>query len=288
LVFAGLVGSVAAGCGTSGASNQVGSLPNGNGGGTAPYTNVPTSAATAAPFSIKPVLIDSGAEETPGPTASPSATPANTYKGILGTSATDAPNTTTQPAADPLPPSAPPDAPKYPVGDGSHIVTFKGNGLTQQTFQFSKVVPDLVYQVAASSPAGAAPTFFTDSTIVAHLAYVPSTATPPGTLASVAIEIAGSNAAGSFDVRVTCTSVPLPAVAITPASFTKITCPKFPALAAIANTVGPNPVLPGSVLGYDPVAAFSPKLNILLLYTAPVPTTSTGNVLGISDIYATQ
>jgi hypothetical protein len=284
LVLAGLVGAVAAGCGTSGSSQQIGALPNGNGGGSAPYTNVPASSTTAAPFSVKPVLIDSGYEfaATPAPSASPAPTPAYVYKGVLGTTVVDAVSSA-QPAPDVLPSSAPSGSPALPAGIGSHQLTFAAGGLPQVFLQYQKTVPDLIYNKNSSAPAGAAPAYFDYSTIVLHLAYAPSTATPPGTLASVAVEVSGSDTAGSFDVRVACTGTP----GVAPA-FGVLTCPKFPALGAIANTTGPNPVLPGATLGFDPAAAFAPKLTIVLNYTAPVPTTSTGNVMFVSDVYATQ
>jgi hypothetical protein len=284
LLFAGVVGAVAAGCGTNGASQQTGALPNGNGGGTAPYVNAPAASATAAPYSVKPLLIDNGYEfsATPAASASPAPTPAYVYKGALGTSVSDV-QVASAPSPDVLPTAAPAGSPTYPPSSFSHQLTFSGGGLAQVVFQFSKTVPDLVYEATPSAPTGAPESFLDYSTIVLHLAYAPSVATPPGTLSSVAVEITGSNAAGTFDVRVSCTGTP----GVAPA-FTRISCPKFPALNAVSNTVGPNPVLPGSLLGYDPVAAFAPKLNIVLNYTAPVPSTSTGNVMLVSDIYATQ
>jgi hypothetical protein len=284
LVLAGLVGAAAAGCGSTGSSQQFGALPNGNGGGGAPYTGNPTSTTTAAPFSIKPILIDSGYEfaATPAPSASPAPTPAFVYKGALGTTVTDV-QATAQPAPDVLPSSAPSGSPAYPAGVGSHLLTFSGGGIPQVAFALQKTVPDLVYNANSKAPTGSPPAYYDFSTIVLHLAYAPSTATPPGTLSSVAVEITGSDAAGTFDVRVTCSGTPGTAPA-----FAALTCAKFPALNAVSNTTGPNPLLPGSLLGYDPVAAFAPKFNIVFNYAAPVPATSTGNVVYVSDIYATQ
>ncbi len=284
LVLTGLVGAAAAGCSTNGSSQQIGALPNGNGGGSVPTVGGPSSSTTPAPFSIKPALIDSGYgyAATPSPSASPAPTPVNVYKGVLGTTVTETESTST-PTPDTLPTNAPAGSPTYPGPVGSHLLTFSGGGLAQVAFQFSKTPPDLVFQTNSSAPTGATQAFYSFSTIVLHLAYAPSTAAPPGPLASVAVEITGSDAAGSFDVRVPCTGTPG-----TVPAFAKLTCSKFPTLSSVSNVTGPNPILPGSLAGYDPVAAFAPKFNIVLNYASPVPTTSTGNVLYVSDVYATQ
>jgi hypothetical protein len=288
LVFIGLVSAVVAGCGISGGGSPSGALPNGNGGGSQQYTNNPTSTKTATPLFANPVVIDNGAEVTPAPVPSanpPTPTPAPilyTYKVVLGGSSKDTPLSGGV-GASPYPTGGPSTAPSfYPSTEAEHLVTFSGGGLTQIVAQYSRVLPSLVYNFDSTAPTGTTPTYFDYSTIVMYLAYVPSTTVPPGTLVSVSAEITGSDAAGSFDVRIPCTGTPgTTAVA-------RLSCGPLPALGAVSNTVGPNELLPGSLLGFDPVSAFSPKFNIVLNYSTPVPTTSTGNQLFITNVYALQ
>jgi hypothetical protein len=289
LFFVALAGGVIAGCSIAGSSQSNGSLPNGNGGGSVPTTNNPgASTKTAPPLTENPVQIDNGTEETPSPVPSGSkATPGpvlNVYKAILGATSSDT-NVSGGVGPSPYPTGGPATAPTdYPSSSFSHVVTFTGSGTSQVVLQFSKTLPSLTYVYNSTAPTGSTPTSFAYSSLVLYLIYIPSTTAPPGTLASVSAEISGSDAAGSFDVRVPCKGTP----GDTTAAFGRLACGPLPALGAIANTAGPNPVLPGSVLGYDPVTAFAPKFSVVLNYTTPVPTTSTGNVLDITNVYALQ
>ena len=289
LFLAGLVGAVIAGCGTSG-SSQLSGLPNGNGGGSAPYTNNPTSTKTATPLFANPVVIDNGTEITatpgPTPTGSATATPApavNVYKAILGSTSSDV-GIAGGVGASPYPTGGPSYAPvNYPSTTVAHQVSFGGGGSQQVILQFAKTVPNLTYHYNSTAPTGTTPAYYDYSTVVAYLEYVPSATAPPGALASVSLEVTGSDAAGSFDVRVPC-SGGIPSAT----AFTRLSCGPLPALGAVANTVGPNPILPGSLLGFDPTSTFTPRLSFVLNYTLPVATTSTGNVLDITNVYALQ
>jgi hypothetical protein len=291
LVFTGLVGLAGfavAGCGTNGASSSIASLPNSNGGGAAPTTNLPTSSTTPAPLTANPVQIDNGTEygtaatPTPVPTgATPLPSPA-IYKGILGTSASEVQLAGTSGGA-PYPTGGPPTAPlTYPKGIAEHQVTFGGGNTAQVFLQLQKIIPSLVYNMNSTSPTGAAPTYFAYSTIVMYLTYAPSVTTPPPALSSVSAEISGSDTAGSFDVRVSCTGTPGTGV---PAP---VTCGPLPALNAVSNVTGPSPVLPGSLLAFDPATNLSPKFTIVLNYSNVVLSSEKGNVLDVGDVYATQ
>jgi hypothetical protein len=289
LFFVALAGGVVAGCSIAGSSQSNGSLPNGNGGGSAPTTNNPgASTKTAPPLFANPVQIDNGTEETPSPVPSGStATPGpvlNVYKAILGATSSDK-DLSGGVGPSPYPTGGPATAPTdYPSSSDSHMVTFTGSGTSQVVLQFSKTLPSLTYQYNSTAPTGSTPTSFAYSSLVMYLIYIPSTTTAPGTLSSVSAEITGSDTAGSFDVRVPCKGTP----GATTAAFGRLACGPFPALGAVSNTVGPNPILPGSLLGYDPVTAFAPKFSVVLNYSAPVPTTSTGNILDITNVYALQ
>jgi hypothetical protein len=248
---------------------------------------LPTPVATAAPFTVKPLLLDNGTEinpATPAPKGTP--VPPFVYKEIQSvgpeSSETQSPlNSTT----DPLPSGAPASAPTNPAEPvaGSHLVTFSGSGSQNVTLQFSKTLPDLVYQHNSGIP-GQTAGFFTYSTLVFHLALLPGTVAPLGTLTNVAADITGSETGvGAFDVRVQCTGLPGAAPA-----FEKIVCPKIPALGSSSNTSGPNPVIPGAGAAFDPVAAFSPKLSIVLYFSGITDTASVGNELYIDNVYVTQ
>jgi len=280
LTFAGLVGAAVAGCGTNSTAPPVGALPNGTGGGSSPVT-LPASSVTPAPFSIKPLLLDSGAEPSP----SPSATATDVWKPILtnapGSTSSDAPSTT-QSTQDPPASGAPSSAPTNPPQTaGSHDVTFAGSGSQQVILQFQKTLPDLVYSFNNPTP-GSLPGNFSYSTIVIHLAYLPAAGMPA--LASVAAGVTGSiSGTGAFDVRVSCTGTPGAAPA-----FGKLTCSKFPALNAVSNEIGPNPIIPGAAGPFDPVSAYAPKLNLVLNYATATSTAVTGNTIFIDNVYATQ
>lgn len=285
LTLAGLVGIVYAGCSSGSTSNLGGT------GGSVPST-LQSPSATAPPFTIAPVLVDNGNEFAGAPV--PSATPQYVYNEIqsLGpspaSSETQSPlNSTTDPLPSGAPSSAPtnPPEPSSPAGDfGSHLVSFAGSGTQTVVLQFTKTLPNLVYQYN-SGIAGQLPGYFTYPVLVMHLSYLPA-APSPGSLISVAAEITGSQSVPNgpplaFDVRVPCAGLP-------GTSFTTIACSPVPALNSVSNTTGPNPVIPGASAAFDPVAAFSPKLSIVLIYNGVTDTTSTGNLLGVDNVYVAQ
>jgi len=283
LIFSGLIGAAIAGCGTSGSSLPAGGVQNDAGAGSGTNVTVSASSATPPPFSIPPVLLDSGSEGLSA--ATPTPTPV-TWKEVLtngpASTETQSPLYST---SDTLPATAPAGSPTYPPQSfaGSHLVTFAGSGTSQVILQIQKTLPDLVYTYKSTNPGNNAITAYTYSTIVAHLTYI-GAATAPA-LVSTSVELTGSNGtAGSFDVRVACTGTPGAAAG----TFAKVTCPKLPASGAVSNTTGPNPVIPGATGPFDPVAAYSWKLYLVLNYASAIPTTVTGNQIYIDNVYATQ
>jgi hypothetical protein len=290
LTLVGIVGVAYAGC-SSGSS--AGNGP-GQGGGSVPVS-LPTSAATAVPFTVKPLLLDNGTEVNPATPAPPADTPppAYVYKQILTngpeSSETQSPlNSVTDPLPSGAPASAPTNPPEPGTNDpGSHLLTFSGSGSQQVILQLQKTLPDLVFQHNSGLP-GQTAGYFTYPYIVLHLDYDPSATAPVlPTLASVAIEITGTQTnVGSFDVRVNCTGTPG-----TGTTFATLVCPgskTIPALGASANTAGPNPIIPGATAAFDPVAAFSPHLSIVLNFNSATDAGSTGNLLYIDNVYAAQ
>jgi hypothetical protein len=288
-ILVGIAGIAYAGCSSSGSGQ-----PQSQGGGSVPVT-LPTSSATAAPFTLAPILIDNGTEVSSATPAPPAKTPppAITYTQLLTTgpqsTETQSPLNSTQ---DPLPAGAPATAPTNPpepgLNDpGSHLITFSGSGSQQVILQLQKTIPDLVYQNNSGVP-GQTPGFFTYPYLVLHLAYTPSTAPPVlPVLASVSVEITGSQTnAGAFDVRLTCSGLPGSG-----STFAELVCPAtktIPALGAVANTSGPNPVIPGATAAFDPVAAFAPHLAIVLNFNSATDAGSLGNLLYVDDVYAAQ
>jgi hypothetical protein len=289
LILVGIAGIAYAGCSSSGSGQ-----PQGQGGGSVPVT-LPTSSATAPPFTVAPLLLDNGTEVNPATPAPPANTPppAFVYKQILTngpeSSETQSSLNSTQ---DPLPAGAPLSAPTNPPepgldDPGSHLITFSGSGSQQVILQLQKTIPDLVYQHNSGVP-GQTAGFVTYPYLVLHLAYAPSTTAPVlPALASVSVDITGSQTnAGAFDVRLNCSGTPGSGT-----SFAQLVCPgtkTIPALGSTANTAGPNPVIPGASAAFDPVAAFAPHIAIVLNFNAPTDAGSLGNSLYVDNVYVAQ
>jgi len=180
LIFSGLIGAAIAGCGTSGSSLPAGGVQNDAGAGSGTNVTVSASSATPPPFSIPPVLLDSGSEGLSA--ATPTPTPV-TWKEVLtngpASTETQSPLYST---SDTLPATAPAGSPTYPPQSfaGSHLVTFAGSGTSQVILQIQKTLPDLVYTYKSTNPGNNAITAYTYSTIVAHLTYIGAATAPVG------------------------------------------------------------------------------------------------------------
>jgi hypothetical protein len=251
LALVGLVGIALVGCGTSnGTTLQAGAVPNNSGGGP---INTTVGVGNPPAGSIAPSgLLDDGAL-----TALPGATAPGTFTGFNDV-ATDTQGLGSGPGADPAP--APTDAFVTAMG-GYDILAWSGNNNQVIQLKYNpvgRVNPSLVYTFGL--PGNSA--FFTYSQIVIHIGAITGTLPAP---TSVSLELVGNgttagagSATSTYDVRVACTAAPAIAVFA-------FKCGALPAYGAVANTVGPSPIVPGAAGAYTP---YSYNLYLEPIYAA--------------------
>ena len=282
LALTGVVGAALAGCGTGTTSLPSGAFPNNSGGG-------PTNVAQQAPptNSVADLLIDGGIV---------SAT--NTYSGY-NVAATDAQSTADAGADAATRGSQTP--PADPIG--SHLVTFSGSGTPRVSLQYRGTLPNLTY--TSQIPGDIMPVDY--GAIVLHATRVTPGTTSPGTLANVAIELAGGANNTRYDVRIVCATAAAP----TGAAFARYVCalPAYGAASGLYTTSATtttnattktttttfgaaasggaaieDPITPGATGSFTPTAS---RLNVVLLFgNNPTPTASTGNTIGLDYVYA--
>ncbi len=246
--------------------------PNGSGGGPVVTTG---GVGTAPANTVAPKLIDDGTVAK------------GKYAGF-NAPATDTQSPLQSPADATKAPTLPnPPSPGSATDAGSHAIAFSGNGSTQVILAYGGTVPNLTYSFGNAGNN----VFSNYGTIALHAAYVAG-ATTPGTLASIAVELAGGTGAAAYDVRVPCTlpTGGLPAAFGTTASASLVTCTPLPVYPIAGftttnpNTLGPNAVSPGVTGQFTPMA---PKLYLVLTYAAPSVQAGTAT-LSIDDLYARQ
>lgn len=270
LALTGLVGAALAGCGTtSGSSLPVGAFPNASGGGPVNVSNQPPT-----PGFIPAALIDGGLLTS------------GQYNGFT-TAATDA-----QSAADA---GADPRAGALANPPGSHAITFAGNGAINQSFIFTGVVPPLVLPATPVAPGQIQPVNYGAIVLFSTFTGAAGVKTP-----SLSIELVGGSGTTQYDVRVGCANngtpdavtgflrqvCDLPAYGSPSGSYTTTYSATTKAFTAgSAGTAIVNPVVTGASGAFTPLAG--PRFYILT--NSPfLPTTATGNVLGIDFVYAEQ
>ncbi|GAC1310771.1 MAG: hypothetical protein NVSMB21_19180 [Vulcanimicrobiaceae bacterium] len=271
LALVGTVGVALAGCGSEGSSLPVGAPLNGTGGGPVPVAN-----QTAAPGSVVSKAIDLGVLASDGIYSGFNTSGVDAQSGLEN--GTDTANAAAGPPADPA----------TGQGNGSHAITFSGNGQNQLEFLFSNKVPiDLTYAGAGSGQITPA----TYGAIVLFVRRVVGTvpAVPPPATPTVNIELTGGAATTAFDTRIACAAKPATTATPAPGSpapaFTRYVCP-LPAYGASVSQPTENPVSPSATSG-----TFTPqnvKLYIVLQFPTATSTASTGNILGIDTVYAEQ
>ena len=184
--------------------------------------------------------------------------------------------------------AGPPADPGTGQGNGSHAISFSGNGLNQLEFLFNSKAPiDLTYSGAGAGQIAPA----TYGAIVLFVRRVVGTtpAVPPPAMPTVNLELTGGTGTTAFDTRVACaakaatTATPAPGA---PApTFARYVCP-LPAYGASISQPTENPVSASATSG-----TFTPqnvKLYVVLQFPTATTTASTGNILGIDTVYAEQ
>ena len=286
LVVAGLIGFALAGCGsTNGTSLNSGGLPNGSGGGSVPSTNGVGPAPTCA---LPPITIDNGVVS-----ATAQYVGGNTFATDVASATGGPPNPYASPSALVTANCAAPVT--TPPPPASHAVTFSGNNSPFEILRYTGVVPSLVYQFGLAGNES----FYSYQNLLINVTYAPA-ATAPGTLDAIFLELVGngtkpgvgSSLAGTYDVRVPCTS-PLPTLSAT--TFAQLLCPIPKPSSPVTsgsnsygstslNTTGPVAIAPGATGAFTP---YSPAVYVVLNYSSATNPASTGNVLGIGGIVAT-
>lgn len=281
LAIIGTVGAALTGCGTSGSSLPVGAFPGASGGGPTQVVN------QGPPGGIFPsALVDGGVLAS------------GKYTGFT-TAATDA-----QSALDAGADTASKGSAAPPVNPpGSHAITYAGNGSLTQSFVFSGTLPSLV--PAAVTPGQVLPipygaiVFF--STFTAGVDASGAAVKAP----VLSIELVGGSGTTQYDVRIGCANsgtpnatgfvrnvCVLPAYGASSGTYaTKYTAPPTGSTAAgtfAGSSSGGgivNPVITGAAGTFTPLTG--PKFYIVTSGSF-VPTSVTGNVLGIDYAYAEQ
>jgi hypothetical protein len=265
LALVGIIGFSLTGCGSSvGTALPGGGGANGTGGGPTGVTN--QNPPGAAGEGVMSKLIDCGTVAA-----------TSEYLGVLTTS------TDTQSAAE-----APTDAPTAgsdpnpaditcPAPDpGSHLITFNANGRAAISFKFTKTLPSLVYQ--SQVPGAILPMDY--GAIIIHATYTAGAPTP-ATLSSTAplyAELVGGSGSTLFDYRINCK----PATFAT-GGFTRFICP-LPAYGTASNGASSDGAIYPAATGLVTPSAAS--LFVGLQYATLTNAASTGNQLGIDNVYA--
>lgn len=277
IVFGSLLAAIASASLWSCASGGGSAMP-ASGGGTSPVTS-----QAPAQSSLPAILIDGGASPNAYTGTNVASTESETTDNAGSDSLFDGVAATG--SASP-PPYA---VPANPVG--THLLAFRGNGLSQQIFQFgsaTSVTP--VALAVAPGVAQTSPTVYTAIVFFASATLAQSTAA-----ASYDVEITGGSGPSLFDVRIECTPSDLQAPSATGASigatsFVREIC-ALPSYGAVSGTyatklsattfaasstyVGPtiaNGVYPGATGVFTPGSTALPGTVTVGTTSTPAPT----------------
>jgi hypothetical protein len=254
LALTGVVGLALSGCGTSNGTPLAGSA---GGGGSIPSTN----GVGSAPAGYAPkIVIDNGT------------VPPKYSAGFNVYTVTDAKG-----------PISRSDAP--PTVTGSHLITYATNGGNTFGFKYGGTLPSLVYKFGIGTNGG----YFNYTTTA-------------GTFSTYDIELTGGSGAAAYDAKIVCATFPS---TVTPPAdlingFSEWTC-IVPAYGSASGTytttynteeskfteTGPTGTGSVNTFATGLVTLQSPTFYVDVVVTAPAPT-STGNVLGISNVVASQ
>lgn len=271
LALIGTVGAALAGCGSTNGSLPIGAPLSGTGGGPVPIGN-----QTAPPGVVAGKLIDGGLLAVDGSYVGFN-TPGVDAQSPLE-NGTDTANAAARPPADPSTGQA----------NGSHQITFSGNGQLQLEFLFRNLAPiDLTYSGASAGQIQPA----TYGAIVLFVRRVAGAtpAVPPPAQPTINIELTGGTGTTAFDTRIAClqknATAASPAPGAPAPTFLRYVC-NLPAYGATVSQPTENPVSASATSG-----TFTPqnvRLYVVLQFPSATSTASTGNLLGIDTIYAEQ